>query len=551
VIGIGATVGNYRVMEKIGEGAMGAVFLASHPVIGKRVALKVIHPELSANEEMLLRFFNEARAVTQIGHQNIVAVQDFGQTPEGDSFIIMELLEGRGLGDLMKQIGIFPVERALHVATQMADGLAAAHARGVIHRDLKPDNVILVPRSGDEDFVKILDFGLAKLQGPGASGMNLKTKTGSLLGTPHYMAPEQAEGKPIDHRVDVYALGCILFQMLTGRVPFPGNGFGEVLVKHIREPPPLPSRLSAQVTPAIEKIVLHALAKKPEFRFKSMEDFGLALRRPDEFARKIDAGASLHLTPGDGLPAPSIARTSLAAGPPPPAPILNGPLRLPEDAPTMMAGAAPEAEAVRAAQNDPANVHEAVTGPSKRANAPTVAERPQRPLLPPDEIPRRRSPAIVIGFLVGVAALGGLGWMWKGQASTIAVTINTTPPGVAILQGDRILATSPAVLKVSKGVAQVVLTFHKDGFVNAQRIVEPTADQELGVRLVPKPREPPPEAPPKPDARVEPPPAPVPTVAATPDPSPQPAAPKPKPKRKPKPEKGHGIEDHLLMQPTF
>ncbi|MFI5289072.1 MAG: serine/threonine-protein kinase, partial [Polyangia bacterium] len=283
MIGVGATVGNYRVMQKIGEGAMGCVFLAEHPVIGKRVALKVIHPELAGNEEMIARFFNEARAVTQIGHENIVDVQDFGQTPDGDSFIVMELLEGRGLGETMKTEGAFSVPRATHVALQLADGLAAAHARGIIHRDLKPDNVMLISRGSDGDFVKILDFGLAKLSGPGA--MQHKTKTGSVLGTPHYMAPEQAEGKKIDHRVDVYALGCILFQMMTGRVPFPGNGFGEVLVKHLREPPPLPSRLNPAVPPSVEKIVLHALAKRPEFRFASMDEFRAALRDPERFSQ--------------------------------------------------------------------------------------------------------------------------------------------------------------------------------------------------------------------------------------------------------------------------
>src|SRR6478672_10440435 len=154
---------------------MGAVWLATHPVIGKRVALKVIHAELANNEEMVGRFFNEARAVTQIGHENIVDVQDFGQTPEGDNFIVMELLEGHGLGDRMKAEGHFSTPRATHIALQIADGLAAAHARGIIHRDLKPDNIILIPRGGDPDFVKILDFGLAKLTGPGAFNSNTKT----------------------------------------------------------------------------------------------------------------------------------------------------------------------------------------------------------------------------------------------------------------------------------------------------------------------------------------------------------------------------------------
>src|SRR6478609_9732218 len=281
---------------------MGNVFLAAHPVIGKRVALKVIHPELASNEEMIARFFNEARAVTQIGHENIVDVQDFGQTPDGDSFIVMELLEGQSLGDKIKHEGALSVPRSVHIGIQLADGLSAAHARGIIHRDIKPDNIFLITRGGDPDFVKILDFGLAKLTGP-SQAMQHQTKTGSLLGTPHYMAPEQAENvKKVDHRADVYSLGCIMFQMLTGRVPFPGEGFGEVLVRHVREPPPLPSRLNPAVPPALEKIVLHALAKKPEFRFASMDEFRSALRDPERFVRQLESAD--RLTPGE-MPAPT------------------------------------------------------------------------------------------------------------------------------------------------------------------------------------------------------------------------------------------------------
>ncbi|MGZ3429449.1 MAG: serine/threonine-protein kinase, partial [Polyangia bacterium] len=352
MIGVGATVGNYQVLQKIGAGAMGNVFLAHHPVIGKRVALKVIHPELATNEEMLSRFFNEARAVTQIGHENIVDVQDFGQTPDGDSFIVMELLEGASLGDRLKQEGTLSVPRATHITLQLADGLAAAHARGIIHRDLKPDNIFLIQRGGDPDFVKILDFGLAKLSGP-SQAMSHQTKTGSLLGTPHYMAPEQAENvKKVDNRADVYSLGCILFQMLTGRVPFPGEGFGEVLVRHVREPPPLPSRLNPAVPPALEKIVLHALAKKPEFRFASMDEFRSALRDPERFSQTLDGQGGIKLTPDGGVP---VVNPGLAGmGPPPAAPpppamrALQPTPRVSNEAPTMLAQAPDPAMLARA-----------------------------------------------------------------------------------------------------------------------------------------------------------------------------------------------------------
>src|SRR5262245_22459866 len=189
MIGIGSTVGNYRVVKKLGSGAMGSVFLAEHPVIGKRVALKVIHSDLAENEEMVSRFFNEARAVTRIGHQNIVEVIDFSQTPEGDNYIVMEFLEGVSLGDRLAGGKTIPLAETLGIAAQIADGLQASHTQGIVHRDLKPDNVYLLERMGQANFVKILDFGLAKLtQGGGA--ISHKTRAGSVLGTPHYMAPE-------------------------------------------------------------------------------------------------------------------------------------------------------------------------------------------------------------------------------------------------------------------------------------------------------------------------------------------------------------------------
>ncbi len=537
-------------MEKIGEGAMGAVYMASHPVIGKKVALKVIHPELATNEEMLARFFNEARAVTQIGHQNIVDVQDFGQTPDGDSFIVMELLEGRGLGDVMKAEGPFPLARALHIAAQMADGLLAAHARGIIHRDLKPDNVMLIERQGDPDFVKILDFGLAKLQGPGSSAMALKTKTGSLLGTPHYMAPEQAEGKKIDHRVDVYALGCMLFQLLTGRVPFPGEGFGEVLVKHLREPPPLPSRLNPAVTPAVEKIVLHALAKKPEFRFKSMEEFGAALKAPEVFAASLDSAALLSLTPAEGMPAPELPRSNVAMGPPPAAPPsapANAPVRLSGDAQTVMAAPAPEVQAILAARLAHGNAHEVATAPSMkrvkplaRPSAHTMAEPAERPL-PRDRVRRKRRWTILIGFAAAALALSGAALMLLRGPSNVSVTINTEPSGAELLDGERLLGTSPAVLALPRGGQPLMLTVRKPGFLSAQRALASSTDQLIAVRLLAKPPEPAPEPapPPPPPPKVAEPPA---AVVAAPAP--------PKPKHHHKKEPRHEV-DHLLLQPSF
>lgn len=237
---------------------------------------------------MVSRFFTEARAATRIGHSNIIEVMDFGQTPDGLNYIVMELLEGLTLGDRLKLEGELSIDSAQHISLQLTAGLQASHAVGIIHRDLKPDNIFLIDRDGDAEFVKILDFGLAKLTQGGGGALAHKTRSGSVLGTPHYMSPEQCEGKAVDDRADIYSLGCIIFQMVTGRVPFPGDGFGEVLIKHLRELPPMPSKLNPKTTPSLERIILHALAKKPEFRFQTMEEFRIALTNPERFGRALE-----------------------------------------------------------------------------------------------------------------------------------------------------------------------------------------------------------------------------------------------------------------------
>jgi serine/threonine protein kinase len=266
---------------------MATVFLAEHPRISKRVAVKVINAELSTSAEMVSRFLAEARAASQIGHENIVDILDFGQTPSGDNFMIMEYLEGQTLTARVRAAHRLDLPTAQRIGAQIADALAAAHGLGVIHRDLKPDNIYIVKRQGNPDYVKILDFGLAKLL-IGSEGINHKTSSGSVLGTPHYMAPEQCEGRSnVDGRADLYSLGCILFYMVCGQLPFPGDGFAEVILKHISEAPPNPRSLNPAVTPAFEKLVLHCLAKNREARFQRAEDVAAALRDPDKWSQEF------------------------------------------------------------------------------------------------------------------------------------------------------------------------------------------------------------------------------------------------------------------------
>ncbi len=271
---IGRTVGNYVIGKLIGQGGMGAVYLAEHPRIGRKVAVKVLLPQLSQSAELVQRFFNEARAATAIANEHIIDVLDFGELDDGASYIVMEWLEGRSLAELLREQKKLPLDRVIRIARGIGEALTAAHANGIVHRDLKPDNIFLVRKGGDPEFVKVLDFGIAKLL---ADGADLKTRTGAIMGTPHYMSPEQCNGTNVDERTDVYALGVILFEMLTGRLPFEAGGLAELLVAHLSKPPPPLRSLDTTIPPVVELAVLQALEKDRARRFQSVEALVAAL----------------------------------------------------------------------------------------------------------------------------------------------------------------------------------------------------------------------------------------------------------------------------------
>ncbi len=282
MIDVGQTVGNYKLTAKLGEGGMGTVFLAEHPVIGSKVALKAIHPDYARNPEIVSRFVNEARAVNQIGHDHIVDIHDFGTTAAGDFYFIMEYLHGEMLSDKRGRQLAFPPARALKIVAQIADALSASHQEGVIHRDLKPDNIFLITRDGRPDFVKVLDFGLAKLTHGSGALQAYTTDAGLVMGTPHYMSPEQCEGRAeLDHRSDIYSLGVILFELLTGAVPFTGEGFGEVMAKHMALPPPAARKFVPELPLTLDAILSRALAKDPGARFQTMAELRADLLRAE------------------------------------------------------------------------------------------------------------------------------------------------------------------------------------------------------------------------------------------------------------------------------
>jgi serine/threonine protein kinase len=265
--------GRYRIEKLVGEGGMGRVYLAEHVEIGRRVAMKILHPVYSHMPDLVERFRREARAASRIGHPHIVDVTDSGRTREGSVYFVMEYLDGVDLGTVIEREGAIEVRRALNVTTQICRALAAAHNAGIIHRDLKPENIFLTMRDSTSDFVKVLDFGIAKSTDAERMWSRRLTSPGMAMGTPEYMAPEQAAGKPADERCDVYAVGAILYEALTGAAPYEGDNFMEVLTKKAMAEPVPVQQLRPEVPDAVANLVVRAMARRPDDRPASMEVF--------------------------------------------------------------------------------------------------------------------------------------------------------------------------------------------------------------------------------------------------------------------------------------
>lgn len=269
----------YRVLSLLGDGGMGSVYLGEHVTLRKQVAIKVLHHELCRDQTQVDRFLQEARAASMIGHENIVDIVDFGPVPGGSVFFAMEHLDGEDLADLLRRENRLPWARAKGLIIQILRALAAAHHKGIIHRDLKPANCFLIKKPDGRDFVKLLDFGIAKVTDPESGDGGGLTRTGAVFGTAKYMAPEQACGEPADNRTDVYAAAVCLYEFMTGTVPYDGDNFMRVLSQHLTEPltPPTTKAPDANISPAVEAIIVKALSKKPEDRYQSMEEFAAAV----------------------------------------------------------------------------------------------------------------------------------------------------------------------------------------------------------------------------------------------------------------------------------
>ena len=309
--------GRYVIERVLGQGGMGLVYRARHAMLGKPSALKVLRPEVSRDAGVMERFRREAQSASGIGSPHICDVSDFGTLPDGSTYFVMELLDGPSLTSVMERERPMGSERVTAIARQICDALGAAHAAGIVHRDLKPDNVHLVPRGADKDFVKVLDFGIAKV---GSSADKKLTQAGQVFGTPHYMSPEQCSGREVDHRTDIYALGVMLYEMACGQLPFDADTLMGVLTKHVYEHPVPPHQLGAQVPPGLEAVILKCLAKNADERYGSMSalraDLDLLVDggTPGAVREGVDRAARANAPPVFG---PASAPVVAPAPPPP------------------------------------------------------------------------------------------------------------------------------------------------------------------------------------------------------------------------------------------
>ncbi len=369
---IGSTIGSFRIVRELGRGGMGTVYLGEQTVIGSKVAIKFLHPHLASNAALVQRFWAEARSVNVIGHANIISIFDMNVLPPNRYYLVMEYLEGRALHDVA--IGALPAKVTVPILAQVCDALQAAHRHGVVHRDLKPENIFLVSKGRQDNFVKVLDFGIAKLRLAEMRGD--QTAAGLIIGTPDYMSPEQANGEPVDGRSDLYSLGVIAYQLATGRLPFAGAGVAAVLVAHAREVPTAPHLVNPEVPLALSHAIMKALEKKPAQRYQQAEEFAAALEAAllaSTTQGPVAMWGQAPAAPSARAPAPE---PEPAAAFSPPDPHRSEAFAVPParaEAPRGAPGAAPRPPAASAPRSAPAPAEPAfASSPTARAPAPRV-----------------------------------------------------------------------------------------------------------------------------------------------------------------------------------
>ena len=468
----GHVVGEYRIDKKIGEGGFGSVYRAVHPLIGKTAAIKVLNRQYSSNPQMVSRFISEARAVNQIRHRNIIDIFSFGALEDGRQYYVMEMLEGMTLSDFMKERGRIPPDVAIPIFRSLARALDAAHAAGIAHRDLKPENIFL---SFDEDggiFPKLLDFGIAKLLATDGGASGQKTRTGTPMGTPYYMSPEQCRGKNVDHRTDIYSFGIMVHEVLTGKLPFDGDDMMDLLIKQTTAPAPPLSSIVPELPAALDAPLLRMLEKDAAMRPESLSAAVEGLARaasgaglnvvvaaglsadlrhtprmtpdlsPSELGRLVEARTMMDastgggLTPDSNVPPPPKSRMGLIAAIGAVCMVLGGGgviFMMTRNKPTV-AQAAPAINVV----------------------APT-------PSMP-----------VVIATPSAAAA--------AGAPVEVAVTVRSVPEHAAIYIGDERIGVAPGPVKIPRA-DKVRLVLKAEGFAPTEVEVEAKQDNTVSVKL--------------------------------------------------------------------
>ena len=500
----GLLVGEYQVERKIGEGGFGAVYLAVHPLIGKRVAVKVLSREYSSNPQMVQRFIEEARAVNQIRHRNIIDIFSFGVLEDKRQYFVMEYLDGKPLDVVLREKGRLQPEEAIPLLRQVARALDAAHAAGIAHRDLKPENVFVSYDDDGNPFPKLLDFGIAKLLGESQRSGQHRTRTGQPIGTPYYMSPEQCLGKSVDHRTDIYSFGVMCHELLTGKLPFWAEELMNVLVMQMTQPPPRMSATCPEIPVPLDEPVLRMLAKQPENRppgvASGLEALAQAARDAG-FAVEVHTKRSGMSTPGVLPPVPGGAKLT---------PAEQAAIGA---AQTMPIGSAPAGLATRLSGRSTPGASAVTAGNGLETSLPRPGPSGRGKLL------GAVGAVIVVGAIAAVVALRGFGGGDKagpggsGSASTMAaatpgsaatasasptatasaaapsdevsLTIQSTPPGVDVFLGDGAekLGSAPGPIHLKRGDKPLTLTFKAAGYAPERVEVTPSGDVIMPVRL--------------------------------------------------------------------
>ncbi|HWO20935.1 MAG TPA: serine/threonine-protein kinase [Kofleriaceae bacterium] len=477
----GQTFGQYRVTGVLGRGGMGVVYAAEHMLLGRAAAVKVLLPEYSGHPEVVARFFNEARAASSIDHPGIIEIYDFGTTPDGAAFIVMEFLRGESLLKRLARRRL-PWSTALEITRQIAGALGAAHAQGIVHRDLKPENVFLVrdPEVPGGERIKLLDFGIAKLM-IHALG-HQQTRAGSLLGTPTYMAPEQCRGVAVDARADLYALGCILFELCAGRPPFIGEGEGDVLAAHIYMPPPRVASFVSDVPEEVDQLIQRLLAKLPVDRPQTAEDVIRLVDAAGGDAIALDGAPTTHFdtTPGPGRAEPPLipSDTTLSAA----ASVrLDTPVHEPRRWPLLAASIATTVVMASITLLVMQHAYKAPTMTAGASSKPAALPSPLDARSVQASLPAPASPTAAAPLRAPRPSPAG-----SHEPTTIKVELATVPAGATIVLDGTLLGQAPFSGTLPRAYREATLVFRLPGYAERRLVVRTDTPIKQIVKLLPE-----------------------------------------------------------------